>query len=480
MSTATQATGISTSSITQQPISSPASVRAWRPVGLALSVAHRAAPLRQIASSRYLETRRELGASLVSVAGLVGRPVRGEDGSVVGDLADVVVRAVGGGYPPVAGFVVRVGSRRAWVHDRDVAGVEQGQLRLLSSRFHLQDVERRPGEIQLVADVIDHQLVDVDGVRVVRASDLYLAAPGGAGWRRGGVDVSWWTFLRRALPGGRGRRPSPGQVLDWAGIQPFGITGGPVQLTGAQADVRRLRPAELADLLEDLGRLERRELLETLDADTAADALEEMNPHDLLGVLRDASTERAAQLLSSMEPDEAADALRDLPEDEREDVLTAMPEAAESELRDLLGYAEDTAGGLMTPELVVLGVQATVGEAVAALRAAAGEADPSPGVVVVDVEGRLVDEVSVFELLGADAAVALADLVGPPWPVSVEADAELAQVVEAMTDNRGSSVLVVDEEQRPLGRILADDVLDALVQDGDRGWPWERRIGQSS
>ena len=113
---------------------------------------------RRAAASRFL-VRRELGAALVSVAGLVGRPVRGGDGELVGRLADVVVRSEAG-YPPVAGFVVRIGPRRAWVHPQDVAGVEQGQLRLLSSRFDLQDVVRRPGEIQLVADVIDHQMVD--------------------------------------------------------------------------------------------------------------------------------------------------------------------------------------------------------------------------------------------------------------------------------------------------------------------------------
>src|SRR5664279_6121512 len=129
---------------------------------------------RVAAASRFLGVRRELGTSLVSVAGMVGRPVRGRGGELVGRLADVVVRSEAG-YPAVAGFVVRIGPRRAWVHARDVAGVEQGQLRLLSSRFDLQDVLRRPGEIQLVADVIDHQLVDMDGVRVVRAADLYLA-----------------------------------------------------------------------------------------------------------------------------------------------------------------------------------------------------------------------------------------------------------------------------------------------------------------
>jgi CBS domain-containing protein len=433
---------------------------------------------RVAAASRFLGVRRELGTSLVSVAGLVGRPVRGRGGELVGRLADVVVRSEAG-YPAVAGFVVRIGPRRAWVHAQDVAGVEQGQLRLLSSRFDLQDVVRRPGEIQLVADVIDHQLVDVDGVQVVRAADLYLAAPGET-WRLVGVDVSLVSFLRRALPGRPGRRPSPGRVLDWAGVHPFGIIGGPVRLSRPNSRVHRLRPAEMADLLEDLGRAERRELLAALDTDAAADALEEMNATDVLAVLRDAPVERAAELLASMERDEAADALRDLPDDEREDVLRAMHDESARELRTLLTYEEETAGGVMTSGMVLVGSTATVGDAVTALQAAARHPDQPAEVVVVDQEGRLLDDVSVLELLGVDPGRPIAELVGPPWPVTVRPGAGLRDVVSTMTDNRGSSILVVDEQERPVGRILADDVIDALTRRDDRRWPWQRWIGTSS
>jgi len=460
----------------------PATTRVWASAaGSMASALSRARPGRGGLASRSLEVRRELGASLVSVAGLVGCPVRGQDGGQVGTLADVVVRSEPG-YPQVAGFVVQIGARRAWVHVEDVAGVEQGQVRLLSSRFDLQDVERRPGEIQLVGDVIDHQMVDVHGVRVVRASDLYLAAPADR-WCLVGVDVSWLSFLRRALPGRSGRRASPGQVLDWAGVQPFGmaeVTGGPVPLAGPQSQLRRLRPGELADLLEDLGRVERRELLDALDPAAAADALEEMNASDLLGVLRDAPTSRAAELLASMERDEAAEALRDLPEDEREEILAAMPQQDAAPLRALLAFDDDTAGGVMTSELVQIGGDVTVGEAIAALRAAAGHPDQPASIAVVDADGRLVDDIAVLELLGIPTDHPIAELIGPPWPVTVAPGAALDEVVETMTANRGASILVVDDQDHPVGRILADDVIDALVRDEDRTWPWQRRIGPTS
>jgi len=207
-----------------------------------------------------------------------------------------------------------------------------------------------------------------------------------------------------------------------------------VRLSRPNSGVHRLRPAEMADLLEDLGRAERRELLAALDTETAADALEEMNAPDVLAVLRDAPVERAAELLASMESDEAADALRDLPEDEREDVLRAMPAESARELRTLLTYEEATAGGVMTSGLVLVGSTATVGDAVAALRAAAGRSDQGAGLVVVDQEGRLLDDVTVFELLGVDPDRPIAELVGPPWPVTVPPSAGLREVVSTMTD----------------------------------------------
>jgi len=464
------------------PIERRASPRVWVSVGSSMVGAlSRARPRRGAVAARSSDVRRGLEASLVSVAGLVGCPVRGQDGGQVGTLADVVVRSEPG-YPRVAGFVVQIGSRRAWVHVEDVDTVEAGRVRLLSSRFDLQDVERRAGEIQLVGDVIDHQMVDVHGVRVVRASDLYLAAPAGR-WCLVGVDVSWLSFLRRALPGRSGRRASPGQVLDWADVQPFGmaeVTGGPVPLAGPQSQLRRLRPGELADLLEDLGRVERRELLDALDPAAAADALEEMNASDLAGVLRDAPTPRAAELLASMERDEAAEALRDLPEDEREEMLRAMAQEDSAPLRDLLAFDDDTAGGLMTSALVRVGADATVQEAVAALQAAAAHPDQPASVAVVDADGRLIDDLAVLELLGVPTDHPISALIGPPWPVTVTAGAALDEVVETMTVNRGASILVVDDQDRPIGRILADDVIDALVRSGDRTWPWQRRIGPTS
>jgi CBS domain-containing protein len=421
---------------------------------------------RAIAQRRRQRTKRLLAleavaGSLVSVAGLTGAPVVNQSGAEVGRLVDLVVRWEGEAYPALTGLVVRVGRRLAWVAADRIEALEQRRVVLRSAKLDLRDFERRPNEVKLVDDVIDHQMVDVDGVRVFRAADLFLARVGG-GYRLAGADVGFATLLRRLGPARWRARPHPDRVIDWAAIQPFSDPGEPVRLSRANNELRRLRPGELADLLEELGRSQRQELLAALDAETAADALEEMESDELAHLLRDAEPEQAATLVAEMEPDEAADALRDLDEETRAELLAAMPEDVAGVLTDLLDYDEETAGGVMTTNILTLEGEATVAEARRQLRDR-DDVHEIDGVLVVDSDGCLVDDVHMIEMFTAEPDQRLRDLTRPPWPVTVAVTASLEEVIESFVENRGSSVVVVDDAGRPVGRILADDVVDALL-----------------
>lgn len=201
---------------------------------------------------RRLLANRSVAEALVSVAGLAGRPVRDGTGEVVGRVVDLIARWDGVAYPPITGLVVRVGFRRAFVPIEHVEALADDGARLSTSMLDLRDFVRRQGEVQLVRDVIDHQLVDVDGVRVIRASDLYVARLAGT-CRLVGVDVGLGTLARRLGPARWRTRPTPERVIDWGAVQPFGSFGQPLQLRRPNQSLRALRPAELADLLEELG-----------------------------------------------------------------------------------------------------------------------------------------------------------------------------------------------------------------------------------
>ncbi len=421
---------------------------------------------RAIAQRRKQRTKRLLALeavaeSLLSVSGLTGAPVVHSSGIEVGRLVDLVVRWEGEPYPPLTGLVVRVGRQLTWVSADKIGELEQRRIVLRSAKVDLREFARRDNEVKLVDDVIDHQMVDVDGVRVFRAADLFLARVGG-GYRLVGADVGFSTLVRRLGPARWRARPHPDRVIDWAAIQPFSDPGEPVRLSRANSELRRLRPGELADLLEELGRSQRQELLAALDAETAADALEEMEPDELSVLLRDADPEQAASLLSEMEPDEAAEALRDLDDETRDELLAAMDQEDAEVLVRLVSYDEETAGGLMTTALFAFDADLTVADARLRLEEAEDIARLE-SVLVLDGDGTLLDDILMIDLFMASAEDTLRSLIGSPWPVTVTVDAAIEDVIESFVENRGSSIVVVDEEGRPIGRILADDVVDALL-----------------
>jgi CBS domain-containing protein len=437
-------------------------------------IANPARPLRTARRERRkrLLAVRSVRDSLISLAGLVGSPVWNQEGQPVGKVEDVVARWGGEeAYPSVTGLVVKVGGRRSFAPVDQVESVTHGGVKLASARINLLEFARREGEVLLAEDVLDHQLVDTDGVQVIRPADLYLApvpSRGAPVLRLVGVDVSAQTLLRRLGPKRWRGVPTPERVIDWATIRPFGGQVHSLRLRTSHDQLRRLRPGELADLLEDLGRDARQELLASLEPDQAADALEEMDPEELGALLRETPPEDAAALVARMEPDEAVDALRDLEEAARTELLEHMePEQAE-QLSELLEYEEDSAGGFMTTRLVVAGPSDTVRSVRKRLRQDREHAGDVDGIVVVGEDGRLLGDLPLYALAIATNDSLVGDLLPEGEIVAVPVSAGITEVAERLIDTRHSSVVVVDEEGRPVGRILADDLLDALLPERGR------------
>ena len=416
--------------------------------------------------SDLLISRKSVRDSLVSLAGLIGRPVMDPEGREIGRLVDVVVRHGEETYPPVSGLIVKVANRKSFINGARISQLTPSSITLSSTKINLEPFSRRPGETLLDADVLDHQIVDVDGLRVVRTSDLYLA-PFNKEIRVIGVDISFVSFLRRLFPGSLSRRPTPDHVIDWASVASLTDSTGVVRTSGTRSALSQLRPADLADLIEDLAGREQGALIEMLDPDLAADVLEEMEDDELEGVLRGMSAERSAELLSLMEPDESAEVLRDLDDEHRESILEAMEQGTAKQLRQLVSFDEELAGGIMTTHLLIVQSTGTVADALKLL-VENKERESSDGVVVVDGKGTLLDHIQTVELIAVDPQSLVSELVAKPFPTAVSIDTPIADVVEEFSNNRGSSIIVIDENNKPIGRILADDLVDALSQNRGR------------
>ena len=407
--------------------------------------------------------RKNIRDALVSVAGLIGRPIRDETGRDIGKLVDIVVRHGETTYPPVSGLIVKVGNSTSFIDASSISKFTHDEIRLSSMKVNLEEYKRRPGESLLDADVLDHQIVDVNGLRVVRSSDLYLA-PLDREIRVVGVDISFRSFVRRIFPGSLSRRPTPEHVVDWAAVASLADGTGVVRSSEPRAALSQLRPADLADLIEDLAGREQSALIELLDPDLAADALEEMEDDELQGLLRGLPSQRAAELISRMEPDESAEVLRDLDVDHRESIFAEMDSKIAAQLRKLVSFDETLAGGIMTTHILVTRETDTVGDALKLL-VENRERDISDGVVVVDAKGKLLDHIQIIELVAAKSSAELSTLIGPPFPTAINSNTRLKEVIEEFANNRGSSIIVIDEKNKPVGRILADDLVDALTSD---------------
>jgi CBS domain-containing protein len=427
----------------------------------------------------------------VRLSRLLKRPVADRGGESLGRLADVIVRLRGTDYPLVTGLVAAVGGREIFVPIDQVSTFEGDPLRLSSARLSLRHFERRDGEVLLRADVLGHRLIDVADARLVRAADLELARDD-AEWVVARVD----TRRRSRRPLGRPARKDPARndparkdparndparndmeqpennARDWHDFEWLIGHAGSALLRGPFARIRRLKPAQIADLLESASKEEESEILGRVRADPEleADVFEELD-EDLATRLLGARTDaEIAGVLARMRADDAADAIAELPQPRRQPVLDLLPAPQRGKVLTLMGFNATSAGGLMGVDFVALPGRSTVAEALAQVR---GQRELQPealtSVHAVDPDGVLRGVARLVTLVQADPADRVID-VADTDPVRVGADTDITDVAVLMTDYNLITIPVVDDARRLLGVITVDDVLEVAVPED-----WRRR-----
>ncbi|TME93335.1 MAG: magnesium transporter [Chloroflexi bacterium] len=407
---------------------------------------------------------------------LVHSAVVNPAGDRLGRVEDVIVRLADSGYPRVSGFKVRIGGRDLFVPEQLVLRLEPGRVQLQGQTLDLGRFERRPGEVLLREDVLDRRLIHVAAGRLVHANDLVLAESD-TGWRLVGVDPSPRGIVQRLLPGQRRDLPPPEAILDWSEIQPFVGHVPSAGLLMPLGPLKRLHPAQIADLVEGASHEQGEEIIEAVEADPelTADVFEELEPEHQVEFLEARTDSEAAELLAHMAPDDAADLLNELDQTRRRPVLELMPAAEGQKLRNLLQHNPSTAGGMMSPDFIAVERGTTLESALERVRSA--EDVPSPllgSVFVTDVGGRLVGTVGIADVVRGDPFQSVEDL---PQLVTggVPLNADLQDVALKMTDFNLVAVGVTDEEDRLIGAISVDDLLESLVPE-----EWRRRAEASS
>ena len=384
------------------------------------------------------------------------------------------MRLADGGYPPVTGLKAKIGGRELFVPVDRIAKLEPGAVRLAGEKLSLGRFERRVGEVLLGGDVLSRKLVyvEADPPRLVTAHEIELACIDGW-WRVVGVDHSTRARLRRALPRRLRGLVSDGPFLDWSDMEPFVGHVPSARLRFSHRKLANLHPAEIADLVEAASHEEGEEIIEAVghDRELEADVFEELDEHHQLEFIRERPDTQVAAVIARMAADDAADLIVEIDQERRSRVLALLPPAQRRQIEALLGYNPSTAGGLMSPEFIGLTASDTVAAAIERVRTS----DLTPGtlttVYVCDPRGGLAGSVLVVTLLRASQDDRLED-VAEREPVSVSTGADLPEVARMMTDYNLVMLPVLDDEERLVGVVTVDDVLELTLPSG-----WRRRFG---
>lgn len=355
-----------------------------------------------------------------------------------------------------------------------VSAVAPRRVRLNCSEKELELYTPNEARLAVGKDLLDQQIIDTKGRKVVRVNDVDLAEQrtnGTVELRVTQVDVGLPGAVRRLLQGVVGpgvirklQNPLPQSTIRWEFvnlIEPDPLRRVKLRITHEKLE--DLHPADLAEMMEELSAAERQGIIASLDEETAAAVLAELDQRLTTQIVEKLDPEKAADILEEMAPDAAADVLAELPSDTKEEVLEEMPGRDADEVRGLMQFDESTAGGMMNPEFVFVGETATRDEVLQWLRSQELNVDQLDTIVLLDSAAKFSGTVSVARLLLAAPEQSMAGLKMEPL-IALPAEADEKDVFELFDKYNLRMLTVVNQENRPVGTVTVDDVVSRLVK----------------
>ena len=404
-------------------------------------------------------------SSRVFLARLAGTAVFDPNGDPVGKVRDAVATLRANNQPPrILGLIVEVPlRRRVFVPITRVTSIESGTV-VITGLVNMRRFESRAGEILVLGDMLDRSITLIESDESVLVEDLGMEQNRTGDWLMTRVHI-----MKR----GRGiRRKGATSTVAWEEVHGFASTESEQGTSNLLSTLSNLRAADLAAVIQDLAPKRRVEIARALDDERLADVLEEMDEAERVALLSELEGERAADVLGEMDPDDAADLLREVGEERAQVLIDLMePEDAEDVIR-LMTYEDYSAGGMMTTEPLIMSADYTVADALAAVR----KSEISPALAsqvfvtrqpLETPTGRFIGMVHYQRLLREPPATLLGSLVDTDTQ-GLSPDASLNEVSSYLASYNLLSVPVVDGNERLLGAVTVDDVLDHLLPDNWR------------
>jgi CBS domain-containing protein/sporulation protein YlmC with PRC-barrel domain len=387
---------------------------------------------------------------------LLARPVLDKKGDAIGKIRDLNV-VPGDPFPCVEGLYIRTPGGTAYVSMKEINVLNKRVVTIRGDAASIVYTEPREKEILIAKHIMDKQIVDVNGVKVVRVNDVQLGQVNDH-FGMLAIDVGFGGLIRR-LGFGKARK---GTLIPWRYVTTLEPGLDRLTLTMTRKSLAEMHPVDMAEILSQVSMQERTALLSSLDEETAGDVIGELDEETAAKIINEMEPEKAADVLEQMDPDEAADILGDLPEKKAVELLSRMDKEEAEEVRELLEHDEDTAGGLMTTDYICFPPDMTTAEVMKELRLLAPDIEMIYYLYVVDKEERLQGVLSLKDLILASSGAPLGSIMKTN-PKRVLATEDKKEVAEMVSRYNLYAIPVVDEEEHILGIITVDDVVDMLL-----------------
>jgi magnesium transporter len=410
------------------------------------------------------------------ISELTGRPVTDYDGTRIGVLKDLIARTYSEfSHPVVNAIIVHGKNGDIALPYSDLAALLSAAIPLRRPAVDIPNYVSRESDIRLVEDVLDKQILDTDGARVVRVNDIELVRVNG-NVIVSNVDIGVLGIMRRIGLEKLGRWAAQRFKADlsegtisWEFVEPL-THDQSMRLKVPMEKLAELHPSDIAEIISNLNRAEHGEILHKLDIKRLAETLEEVEPDFQASIIKHFSDEAMADVLEEMSPDEATDLLAELPDERRQGLLKLMETEEADEVRKLLRYDEDTAGGLMTTEYVSVLPNLTASQTIEHLRKVGEEAELVYYVYVTDEKEHLIGVFSLSDLIVAQPETPITKFMHKRV-VSVELDTEQDEIAQIVAKYNLIAVPVVDAENRLQGIVTSDDALDKILPTA-----WKKRL----
>jgi magnesium transporter len=410
------------------------------------------------------------------ISELTGKPVTDIDGVQIGTLKDLVARKHNDFHHPVVdAIIIQNKDEQFAVPFSEVVVLLAAAVSLRLRKGKFPAYVLKEDDILLVEDVLDKQIIDIDGARVVRVNDIELVRVNG-NIVVSNVDIGTSGIMRRIglsrlsrMTASLFKRDPNHGYISWEFVEPLRHDQS-MRLKVPAAKLAELHPSDLAEIISDLSHNDTDQLLDNLDIKHLADTLEEVEPEFQASLVKGMSDEKVADLLEEMSPDEAADLLAELPSQRSENLLELMEDEDAKDVRKLLLFHEESAGGLMTTDYVSVQPELTAEETICYLRKVGDEAELIYYVYVTDFANHLIGVFSLSDLIMAQPEIKVTEFMHKRV-VSVNLKDEQEEIAQVVSKYNLMAVPVVDNQNIMHGIVTADDALDQIIPTA-----WKKRL----